>query len=208
ATFPFGGSDLSANDGLLYGVNAATRRPVVLDRFALENHTAVVFATSGAGKSYLVKVELIRAALAGISVLVIDPEGEYAPLLAPLGVAVRAVGPGTQAGLDPFAVAEGTPGALSTRIATLGTLFELLGGSLQPSQRAALEDALSAAYGHNGFVDGAAVAGLVPPTLAEVQQRLRGDPATEGVARRLERFASGAGPWLFRPGVGVPPAGR
>ncbi len=206
ATFPFGGSDLSARDGLLYGVNTATRSPVVLDRFALENHNAVVFATSGAGKSYLVKVELIRAALAGIHILVIDPEGEYAPLLAPLGVDVRVVGPGAAAGLDPFTIRDGAPGALTTRIAALTTLLELLAGELHASERAALEDALSAAYRHSGFRDGAAPAGLVPPTFADVQQRLRSDPAMDGVARRLERFATGAGTWLFRPAADAGPS--
>src|SRR5207244_1463301 len=73
ATFPFSGTDLPAGAGLLYGINTQTRSPVVLDRFALENHNAVVFATSGAGKSYLVKVELARALLAGHRALVIDP---------------------------------------------------------------------------------------------------------------------------------------
>jgi Helicase HerA, central domain/TraG P-loop domain len=206
ATFPFTGSDLSTRDGLLYGVNTATRSPVVLDRFALENHNAVVFATSGAGKSYLVKVELTRAALAGVRTLVIDPEGEYAPLLAPLGVAVRAIGPGGGAGLDPFALADGAPGSLSSRIATLTTLLELLAGGLQPPERAALEEALSMSYAHTGFVDGGAIGGLVPPRLADVQQRLRGHPAMDGVARRLERFVTGAGAWVFRPGATAAPA--
>src|SRR5438477_12906928 len=116
ATFPFTGSDLRARSGLLYGVNSATRSPVVVDRFALENHNAVVFATSGAGKSYLVKVELARALLAGIRALVIDPEGEYAPLLSTLGARLVPIGPGAGTGLDPFALADGAPGRLSARI--------------------------------------------------------------------------------------------
>src|SRR5437899_527135 len=145
ATFPFTGTDLPARAGLLYGVNTATRSPVVLDRFALENHNAVVFATSGAGKSYLVKVELGRAVLAGHRALVIDPEGEYAPLLSSLGAAVVAIKPGAAA-LDPFAFAEGAPGALSARIATLTTLVDLLTGGLRPAERAAVEYAITSAY--------------------------------------------------------------
>ena len=202
ATFPFSGTDLAARDGLLYGVNSATRSPVVLDRFALENHNAVVFATSGAGKSYLVKVELTRAALAGIRTVVIDPEGEYAPLLAPLGVAVRTIGPESPLGLDPFALADGAPGALSTRIASLVTLLGLLVGALEPAERAALEDALSAAYGQAGFLDGGPIGGLVAPTLADVQRQLQGQPAMAGLSRRLERFVRGAGAWVLRPGSG------
>src|SRR5438874_9670573 len=74
ASFPFTGSDLRSRSGLLYGVNAATRSPVVVDRVALEHHNAVILAPTGAGKSFLVKVELARAVLNGARVLVIDPE--------------------------------------------------------------------------------------------------------------------------------------
>ena len=108
---------------------------MIVDRFALENHNAVVFATSGAGKSFLVKVELARAILAGTRVIVIDPEGEYARLVASLGGEVIAIRPGSQAGLDPFAVTGSSPGALTTRIATL-TTFGPLAGPLGPRQRA------------------------------------------------------------------------
>src|SRR3989454_9904005 len=128
ATFPFTGSDLRARSGLLYGINTLTRSPVVVDRFALENHNAVVFATSGAGKSYLVKVELARALLSGIRALVVDPEGEYAPLMRHLGAAIVRVRPDAEVALDPFALPDGAPGTLSTRIATLTTLTELLTG--------------------------------------------------------------------------------
>src|SRR5206468_8587628 len=109
------GPVLPARSGPLYGINVTSRSPVVLDRFALENHNAVVFATSGAGKSYLVKVELARAALAGHRALVIDPEGEYATLLAQLGAAVVAVRPGAEVALDPFALPDASLGTLLAR---------------------------------------------------------------------------------------------
>src|SRR5207302_9286370 len=130
ATFPFTGNDLSENRGLLYGLNPATRSPVVLDRFALENHNAVVFATSGAGKSYLVKVELMRACLSGIRAQVIDPEGEYAAIVEELGGSVVAVRPGAPVGLDPFAIRDGDAGSLTGRISRLLALLDLLGGRL------------------------------------------------------------------------------
>lgn len=204
ATFPFGGTDLQTRDGLLYGVNPTTRSPVVVDRFALENHNAVVFATSGAGKSYLVKVELARAALSGARTIVIDPEGEYARLLGPLGAAIRTVGPGASGGLDPFALTDAAPGALSARIATLTTLIELLASGLRPIERAAVEEAVSSLYIRAGFADGQPVEGLVPPRLAEVQQRLRARPGMDGLALRLERFVTGAGAWLFGPAARTP----
>jgi hypothetical protein len=207
ATFPFTGTDLPTRSGLLYGINAASRSPVVLDRFALENHNAVVFATSGAGKSYLVKVELARAVLAGHRALVIDPEGEYVDLLVQLGATAIAIGPGVGTGLDPFALFTGAPGALNGRIAMLTTLIELLVGGLQPAERAAAADAVSFAFRRSGFADGKPIDGLVPPQLADVRDRLRATVGTEGIAARLERYVSGAGAWLVRrEGAPVPPA--
>jgi hypothetical protein len=215
ATFPFTGNDLSENRGLLYGLNPASRSPVVLDRFALENHNAVVFATSGAGKSYLVKVELMRARLAGIRAQVIDPEGEYAAIVEAIGGAVVAVRPGAPVGLDPFAIPDGEAGSLTARVSSLLTLIDLLGGGLSANQRAAAEDAISFAYAARGFADDGQHHGLTPPVLADVQVRLRqrAEAASgtlredlDALAIRLERYVNGAGRWLFAGAGSVPDA--
>ena len=195
ATFPFTGSDLPTNGGLLYGVNTETRSPVVLDRFELENHNAVVFATSGAGKSFLVKVELIRAAMRGTRVLVIDPEGEYSAIVAALGGKVIEIGPG-RSGLDPFAITDSSPGELDARIASLSTLVRLLAGQERSRQSAVIEDAIATAYAHAGFADGVAPDGLVPPGLADIQNCLRTAGAVE-IAGRMRRFVEGSGRWLM-----------
>ena len=197
ATFPFTGTDLPSRSGLLYGVNPATRSAVVLDRFALENHNAVVFATSGAGKSFLVKVELIRALLSGTRALVVDPEGEYADVIAALGGDVVQVRPGFPVSLNPFAFSEAAPGALDARIATLTTFVCLLAGQVRPRQRGAIEDAIAVAYARAGFADGVVSTGLTPPRLVDVQSRLRATAGLGDVAQRLERFITGAGRWLL-----------
>ena len=203
ATFPFSGTDLPPSTGLLYGVNTQTKSPVVLDRFALENHNAIVFATSGAGKSYLVKVEIARALLSGQRAMVIDPEGEYAPLLRRLGAAIITVRPGAEIGLDPFALPNASAGTLFARIAHLTTLIELLVGEVSPTERAAVEAALSASYAAAGFRDGAPSDGLVPPRLAQIQGRLRQSRDMDAVTLRLERYVSGSGSWLFQGGGGA-----
>jgi type IV secretory pathway VirB4 component len=197
ATFPFTGSDLPARSGLLYGVNTTTRSAVVIDRFALENHNAVVFATSGAGKSFMVKVELIRALLSGTRALVVDPEGEYAAIMAALGGEVIQVSPGTRTGIDPFALTDTSPGALDTRIATLTTFISLLAGQVRPRQRGAIEDAIALVYARAGFADGVTSKGLTAPRLIDVQARLRVTAGMDDVAFRLERFITGAGRWLL-----------
>src|SRR5579864_2440963 len=197
ATFPFSGTDLPGGSGLLYGVNTATRSAVVIDRFALENHNAVVFATSGAGKSYLVKVELVRALLSGTRALVVDPEDADASILAALGGEVIQVSPGTRPGIDPFALTDTSPGALDTRIATLTTFISLLAGQVRPRQRGSIEDAIALIYARSGFADGITSKGLTTPRLIDVQSRLRATAGMEDVALRLERFITGAGRWLL-----------
>jgi TraG P-loop domain len=211
ATFPFTGNDLTQTTGLLYGVNPEVRSPVVVDRFgeAMVNHNAVVFATSGAGKSFGTKTELIRAHLAGIHVHVIDPEGEYAAIVEQLGGSVVSVHPGAPISLDAFALVDGEPGSLSTRIASLLTLFELLSGGMSTVQRAAAEEALSFTYAACGFTDdGGDTSGLTPPDLAAVEAALERQAANssgrtrseiEELKLKLGRYVRGAGRWLFAP---------
>ena len=197
ATFPFTGSDLPTSSGLLYGVNTATRSAVVLDRFTLENHNAVVFATSGAGKSFMVKVELVRALLSGTRALVVDPEGEYGSIVARLGGDVIQVRPGVSGAINPFSLSDAAPGALDARVATLTTFICLLAGHVKPRQRGAIEDAIALAYARAGFADGVTPTGLTPPRLIDVQSRLRTTSGLEDVAARLERFITGPGRWLL-----------
>jgi type IV secretory pathway VirB4 component len=116
-----------------------------------------------------------------------------------MGAGVVTVRPGAPIGLDPFAFTDARPGALSVRIATVTTLVDLLAGGLQPSERAAVEEAIAFAYARAGFADGKPTNGLVPPQLAHVQLRLRGRQGTESIALRLERYVAGSGAWLFRP---------
>jgi type IV secretory pathway VirB4 component len=199
ATFPFSGGDLRSRDGLLYGVNAGNRTAVMLDRFALENHNAAIFATSGAGKSYLVKIEIARALLAGARAIVIDPEGEYAALVAELGGEVISLRPGG-AGIDPFVLPDSAPGTLTTRIGTLCMLASLLVGEMNTDERTAFEEAVALSYAQAGFTDGRRTAARAAPTLADVLRHLRTRTDLARIATRLERYVSGPAAWLFARG--------
>src|ERR1700693_459588 len=110
---------------------------------------------------------------------------------------MSAIRPGSQAGLAPFAVTNTSPGALTTRIATLTTFLDLLAGPLGPRQRAEVEDAISLAFAKAVFADGESVDDLTWPRPAGVTARLRTNRATEDVAVRLERYVGGPGRWLF-----------
>lgn len=77
SVFPFVSFDLTSDKGILYGVNRHNSSLILFDRFSLENANSVIFAKSGAGKSYTVKLEILRSMMLGTDVIVIDPENEY-----------------------------------------------------------------------------------------------------------------------------------
>ena len=76
-SFPFTSADLSQDNGILYGINMHNNGLIIFDRFTLENANMVVFAKSGSGKSFTVKLEAVRSMMMGADVLIIDPENEY-----------------------------------------------------------------------------------------------------------------------------------
>ncbi len=76
-SFPFTSADLSQDNGILYGINMHNSGLVIFDRFSLENGNSVVFAKSGAGKSFLVKLEALRSMMFGTEIFIVDPENEY-----------------------------------------------------------------------------------------------------------------------------------
>ena len=91
----------AAPAGVLYGHNLGSAGLVPGTGSPADNYNAVVLGRSGAGKSYLVKLELLRSLYRGIHALVIDPEDEYTRLAPAVGGAVSHLGaPGVQ--LNPF----------------------------------------------------------------------------------------------------------
>jgi hypothetical protein len=148
-------------------------------------------------------------------VLVIDPEGEYAPIVEALGGSVVSMRPGSPVSLDAFAVADDQPGALSSQVATLVSMFGLLAGGLSATQRAAVEEALTFTYAVHGYTDDGARPVCRPPTLVEVDAALeriaarseRGTTADiEQLRLQLVRYVRGSGRWLFAPGPNPPAA--
>ena len=101
-TFPFVSSDLSSNEGILYGINRHNNSLILFDRFKMENANMVVFAKSGAGKSYTVKLEVLRSMMFGASVIIIDPENEYKHLCDAVGGTFLKISLSSEVHLNPF----------------------------------------------------------------------------------------------------------
>lgn len=217
AAFPFTSPDLppadptsvAAPSGVLYGFNVGSQGLVHWDRFALDNHNSVILGRSGAGKSYLVKLELLRSLYRGIEIHVIDPEDEYARLAAAVGGTYVHLG-GQGVRLNPFDVPIHTrpdgrrtapKDALIRRSLFLHTVVSvLLGTELAASERAALDRGITATYHKAGITADARTWTRPAPTLRDLRDTLAGqrkDPAAGELAARLHPWVQGAFKQLF-----------
>jgi len=192
----------SALPGVLYGANTAGPGLVAWDRWAEGNHNSVTLAASGAGKSYLAKLEILRSLYQGTECWVIDPEDEYARLAAATGGAYIHLGtPGVH--LNPFdlpAAARARPDTLTRRALFLHTVVAVLcGGQPSPAERAALDKAIMAAYQRAGITSDPRTWARPAPLLAALAAALRAArtaPAT-ALADRLVPFTEGSHAGLF-----------
>ncbi|MFE0099815.1 VirB4 family type IV secretion system protein [Streptomyces sp. NPDC059009] len=216
AAFPFTSPDLppadptsvSAPGGVLYGYNVGSQGLVHWDRFALDNHNSVVLGRSGAGKSYLVKLELLRSLYRGIEVHVIDPEDEYARLAAAVGGTYVHLG-GEAVRLNPFDLPlhtrpDGRLGAprdaLVRRSLFLHTVIGvLLGAPLSAPRRAALDRALVGTYQRAGITADPRTWTRPAPLLHDLADVLShgDDAAARELSARLHPYVHGAFSNLF-----------
>ena len=102
SSFPFISAELSSDNGILYGINRHNNSLILFDRFQLQNANAVVFATSGAGKSFTVKLEVLRSLMMGTDVIIIDPENEYKFLSDSVGGTFINISLNSDAKINPF----------------------------------------------------------------------------------------------------------
>jgi hypothetical protein len=221
AAFPFTSPDLPAADptsvaapsGVLYGYNVGSQSLVHWDRFApaMHNHNSVILGRSGSGKSYLVKLELLRSLYRGIEIAVVDPEDEYARLAAAVGGTYVHLG-GAGVRLNPFDLpihtrADGRrtapKDALIRRSLFLHTVIGVLVGTeLEAAERAALDRGIAATYQAVGITADARTWTRPAPTLRGLRDQLAaagqaGDPAATELAARLHPFVEGAFKQLF-----------
>ncbi|MFD2415009.1 VirB4 family type IV secretion system protein [Amycolatopsis pigmentata] len=227
AAFPFTSPDLPPPDptsvgaprGVLYGFNVGSQGLVHHDRFALDNHNAVILGRSGAGKSYLVKLELLRSLYRGIDIHVIDPEDEYARLAAAVGGTYLRIG-SDGARLNPMDLPIHTRpdgrrtaprDALIRRSLFLHTVVSvLLGNELTATERAALDRAIIATYQRAGITADPRTWTRPAPLLADLTQALTdsGDPTGVELAARLGPYVTGAFSGLFSGPTSTRPEGH
>ena len=203
--------DADRGRGLLFGVEPGSRRPLLLDRQALTDRSTFVLGSADADRLSVLKVEVARARVAGAAVVAIDMLGELAPFVGALGGAVVRLDPKADAPLDAFTVTPGQPGALSSRIACLMAVIELLANGLSDHQSWALEHALSYVFALRGYTDDGDAARLAPPLASEVTSALgsQSERAFGEVKAQIDALArvlsSPDGRWLLASAGGSAP---
>ena len=214
-SFPFTSADLTQEKGILYGVNKHNNGLVIFDRFTLENANMVVFAKSGAGKSFTVKLEALRSMMVGSDIIIIDPENEYQRLCDAVGGAYVRLSLNSDVRINPFDLpkvidAEDAEDALRANLVTLHGLFRLmLGGTqtgpggqvipaLSPSEEADLDQALIDTYARAGITSDPLTHQSTPPTIFNLYDTLlhMGGTGPE-LAQRLRKYTTGTFAGIF-----------
>jgi len=201
-TFPFVTSELTMDHGIMYGLNLHNRSLVIFDRFDLENANAVIFAKSGAGKSYFVKLEAVRSLMLGTEILIIDPEREYEDLTKAVNGAYISFSQDKGNKMNPFelsGVKEEGDDELRMKLLALQGFFKVMLGELSNIEGSILDRALILTYREKGITFDPETQTKTPPLLEDLYKVLKGMAETEahGLARRLEKYIMGSGAGVF-----------
>lgn len=203
-SFPFTSADLTQENGILYGINMHNNGLVLFDRFTLENANMVVFAKSGAGKSFAVKLEAVRSMMLGTEIVIIDPENEYERLCDAVGGSYIRMSLDSTTRINPFdlpqvADKEESANALRSVLITLHGLMRLMmGGALNPVEEADLDQALIDTYTKAGITSDPLTHQTPPPTIGDLYETLLHMQGTgPSMAQRLRKYTTGTFAGIF-----------
>jgi type IV secretory pathway VirB4 component len=194
--FPFVSFDLTSTSGILYGINTHNNSLVLFDRFSLENYNTVVFGKSGGGKSYTVKLEILRSLIFGTQAVIIDPDNEYKHLTETVGGSVIQVSINSDQHINPFDLPapkedESAGDVFKSHILSLTGLLKLMLGDITPEETTVLDEALRQTYAVKDITPESDFANLPPPLMTDLQSILEGMQGAESLATRLRRFTQG-----------------
>ena len=194
--FPFVSFDLTSDKGILYGVNRHNASLVLFDRFSLENYNSVVFAKSGSGKSYAVKLEILRTLMFDTEVIVIDPEREYEPLSRAVGGRYFNISLTSEHHINPFDLPiaredESPADVLRSNIVSLVALFRIMLGGLTPEEDSIVDQAITETYALKDITPDSDFSQIEPPLLSDFEQVLAGMQGSESLLARLTKYTRG-----------------
>jgi conjugal transfer ATP-binding protein TraC len=194
--FPFVSFDLTSDRGILYGINRHNSSLILFDRFSLENYNSVVFAKSGSGKSYAVKLEILRSLMFDTEVIVIDPEREYQYLAEATGGRTFNISLSSEHHINPFDLPpvkqDEDPGdILRSNIITLVGLFRIMLGGLSPEEDAIIDRAITETYALKDITGDNDFTGVEPPLLSDFETVLSGMEGSNSLLQRLSKYTHG-----------------
>ncbi len=198
-TFPFVSADLSSDEGILYGINRHNNSLILFDRFKLENANMVVFAKSGSGKSYAVKLEIFRSMMVGTNVIVIDPENEYKYLCETVGGTFIKMSLNSDYHINPFDLPQIGPDedpedVIRNNIASLIGLLHIMLGSVTPEEDSILDVAIRETYAMRDITPQSNFKAFTPnsfPTMSDLYAVIRNTQGGESLAMRMEKYTEG-----------------
>lgn len=201
-TFPFTSSELTANEGIMYGINEHNDSLIVFDRFSLENANMVVFAKSGSGKSYMVKLEILRSLLFETEVIIIDPEDEYRKMAQTVSGTYIDFSFTSPNRINPFELpqlAEPDENELAMKIISLHSLLKIMLGDVTAQEEALLDRALVMTYQMKGINRDPSTHKNEPPLMEDLYKALVGmeEAVARGLADRLEKYVKGSFQGIF-----------
>jgi len=197
STFPFTSTELTQDDGILYGINRHNNSLVIFDRFNLENANSVVFAKSGSGKSYAVKLEILRYLMLGTDVIVVDPENEYKTLCEAVDGSYLTLSLNSPHRINPFDIPhsdnsdESGEDLLRSTISSIHGLVNLMVGGLSPEEDALVDKALYETYALKDITIDPESQKNEPPILQDLYNILSNMNGTESLKARLSKFVDG-----------------
>lgn len=197
ASFPFISSELTSDRGILYGINRHNNSLILFDRFSLQNANSVVFATSGAGKSYAIKLEILRSLMMGSEVIVIDPEYEYKHLAEAVGGTYINISLASENKINPFDLPRAIGGEakpkdiIRSAVITLKGLVRLMLGKLNYDEDSIVDRALLETYAKKDITPDSDLSAIEAPIMADFEQVLDGMEGGGDLALRLKKFTEG-----------------
>ncbi len=196
--FPFVSYDLTTEKGILYGINSHNNSLVLFDRFDLENANMVIFGKSGGGKSYTVKLEILRSLMFGTQIFVIDPENEYKFLSDTVGGTTVKISITSDSHINPFDLPKPLPDessadVLRSHVVNLVGLFKLMFGALTPEEEAILDEAITQTYAIKDItINTLDFSNVTPPLMSDLQIVLEGMTGTESLVIRIKKYTGGS----------------
>lgn len=204
-TFPFSSSTLSHDDGILYGINTHNNSLIIFDRFKTENANMTVFAKSGSGKSFAVKLEILRSLMLWTDVIVIDPENEYQALINQVWGSYLDVSLNSQQRINPFDLPlalkdhNEQPGdLLRSAVINLLGLMNLMLGKMSAEESSLMEKAIITTYSLKGItLEDDNVVGKDVPIMKDLQDVLETMDGAASLVTRIQKFTTWIFSWIF-----------